>query len=181
MPIYPEQSDLTVSDFFKGTWPTNKEKKSYGSVRCKTDAKLLPEDKLLTSTANFSCARLRFHLWRAVICDRSHSPDYPPYYPPRLSRRLRIVAGLTRWRPKALVESHLIHSLHMKIKVTCQVKVRPKCQNATFSHFGLSGLLDEPQRAQNCTKCWHMSMKGTVWEQISDSKRSRSRSVTKDN
>ena len=55
-------------------------KKSYGSVRCDTDAKLLSE-KLLTSPVKSSCARLCLHPWWAIICYRSRSPDYPQIIP----------------------------------------------------------------------------------------------------
>ena len=50
------------SVFFKeDNFPVMK-KKSDGSVRCETNTKLLPK-KLFTCPANFSCARLRLHLW----------------------------------------------------------------------------------------------------------------------
>ena len=129
-----DHQTFQCKNFFKDKLPVRKQK-SYGGVWCETDDKLLPK-KLLISPANFSCVLLRLHLWWAIICDSSLSPDYPTDYQSRLYRSLS-----PRWVrrcSKALVETRLIHPLYFKIKVTCQVKVRPnpKCSFFTFWAFG---------------------------------------------
>ena len=59
------QALLRQNVFKKHNLPVRKQK-SHDSLRCDTDANLLPK-RFLTSPANFSCARLRLHIWWTVI------------------------------------------------------------------------------------------------------------------